>query len=48
MAEFGPVVVVVAVIALLFNFGVHKVEEGIFFNSFYILYILYNLDYVLI
>jgi len=28
MAEFGPVVVIVAVIALLFNFGVHKVEEG--------------------
>ena len=29
MAELGPVVVVVALIALLFNFGVHKVEEGI-------------------
>ena len=45
MAEFGPVVVVVAVIALLFNFGVHKVEEGFFFNFQFILYSLYLIQF---
>ena len=37
MAEFGPVVVIVGVIALLFNFGVHKVEEGVYLNFKFLL-----------